>query len=171
MMIVLKRMIAILLGVAMLFSLGACGAKKKLNEKVAEKITEGIVEKATGGEAQLDIGEGKLTIKGEGGEEYSFGETEWPRGRAADLIPEFKKGKIISVMNSDETCVIMLEEVEEKDFKQYVEELKDAGFTNDVAEISSGEDMGFYATSNEETAVAVSYTAGDQMLNISVQVN
>ena len=170
-MVVLKNIIVILLGVVMLFSLGACGAKQKLNEKVAEKITEGIINKATGGDAQLDIDEGKLTIKGGDGEEYSIGESEWPKGRAADFIPEFKKGKIISVMNSDEASVVMLEEVEKRDYQQYIEELKDAGFKNDVAEVSSGEDMGFYAISDDEAAVAVSYTSSDQMMNITVQVN
>lgn len=171
MIVVFKKFIVILLSVVMLLSLGACGAKKKLNEKVAEKITEGVIEKATGGEAQLDIDKDRLTIKGKDGEEYSFGENEWPKGKKADLIPEFKKGKIVSVMNSDDTSVIILEEVEENDFKEYIEKLRDLGFTNNVIEVSSGEDMGFYANSNEETVVSVTYNAGNRILNISIQVN
>lgn len=167
----LRKVILILLVAALLFSVGACGAKKKLNEKVAEKITEGIIEKATGGDAKVNIDEGKITVKGENDEEYSFGGGEWPKSQAADLFPQFNKGKIISVMESDEMVMVILEEVEEKDFEEYVEKLKDTGFKNDMTEISSGDDRGFYANAGEGKDVNLAYSTVNKILTITLQID
>jgi hypothetical protein len=170
MIVVFKKMIVILLAGVMLLSPGGCGAKKKLSEKVAEKVTEGIIEKATGGEVKLDINKDKVTVKGKDGEVLSFGENEWPKGQAADLIPEFKKGKIITTMNSDEGCAVLLEGVDESDFQQYVEALKNAGFTNNMTEIQDEKEMGFYGSTEEGALVSIYYSANDGMMNLNVQV-
>jgi len=88
-----KKLIVILLTVLMMLSLASCGIKKSVDEKIAEKVTEGIVNKATGGEVDLDIKDGQLTVKGEDGEKVSFGDTKWPEGQTADLLPKLKKAK------------------------------------------------------------------------------
>lgn len=153
----------------MIFSLVACGVKESINEKITEKVTEGILEKATGGETDIDIKDGGLTIKNEDGEEFSFGQSEWPEGQAADFIPEFKNGNIVSVLNSDGVCLITIEEVEEEDFKEYVKEVKDAGFTNEVTEYSSELGIGYFASLDEYTKISLMYGPENKTLSISTE--
>lgn len=167
----MKKIIVIFLVIIIVLSLGACGIRKKIDEKISEKITEGVVNKITGGDANIDIDKGEVTIKGDGGEEVTFGASEWPKGKAADILPEPKEGKIISVMNSDNVCVIMLEEVEEKTYKEYIEELKDKGFINDVYECSDELGASYYASLNENTHMQVSYTSGEKILSISIEIS
>jgi hypothetical protein len=166
-----KKIMVILLAALMMLTLASCGVKKNIDEKIAEKVTEGVVNKATGGEANIDIKKGELTLKGEDGEEVTFGSTKWPQGEAASLIPEFKKGNIVTVMNSDKACAIMLEKVEEKDYKQYVQELKTRGFNNDAAELSSSTSQNYKAHSNENTMVFVMYDSEQQVLSISLEIS
>jgi predicted small lipoprotein YifL len=127
--IMIKRIIAILIAVILLFSLVGCGARKKVDQKIQEKVMEKTVDKITGDNVDIDTDKDKITIKGkDGNEEFTFGDSKWPEGKAADLIPKFKKGNIVSVMNADSACVIMIENVQENDFKQYMEEVKKAIF-------------------------------------------
>lgn len=165
-----KKTIVILLTILIMLTLASCGARQSLDDKIAEKVTEGVINKATGGEANIDIDKGELTLKGEDGEKITFGESKWPKGEAANLIPEFKKGKIVTSANSDKACNIMIEQVEEKDYKQYVEELKDRGFTNDVAEFTSGSSQSYGAHLNENTMVFVMYDIKQQVLTISLEI-
>lgn len=166
----LKKISVILLSIFVLLTLASCGVRQSLDEKIAEKVTEGVINKATGGEANIDIDKGELTLKGEDGEKITFSESKWPKGEAANLIPEFKKGKIVTSANSDKACTIMIEQVEEKDYKQYVEELKERGFTNDAAELSSGSSQSYGAHLNEKTMVFVMYDSGQQALTISLEI-
>ncbi len=168
---VIKKIIAIFLVIVMLLSLGACGIRKKIDEKISEKITEGVVNKITGGDAKIDIDSGKVTIKGNNGQEVTFGSNEWPKGKAADLLPKPKEGKISSVINSDNACVITLEEVKEKAVKEYIRELKDKGFDKDVYEYADELGVSYYGKSDENTHGQVLYTIEDKTLIISIQIN
>jgi multiple sugar transport system substrate-binding protein len=107
-----KKVIAFLLVVIMIAAVGGCGIREKVNEEITEKVTEGVINKALDGEGTVDIEGGKVSIKGEDGEEFSFGDTEWPDDGAATFIPKFTKGKITSVINSNTVCGIIIEEVE-----------------------------------------------------------
>lgn len=165
-----KRIIILLLAAVMLLVLSACGIKKKINEKISEKITEGVLNKLAGDDAKVDLEEGGLTIKGEDGKEVTFGSSKWPKGKAADLIPEFKKGKIISVMNSDDACGIMLEEVEEEDFADYLEKIKGKGFTNDTYEASNDTVYNYGASLDDKASVFLHYGFEDKTFSITVEV-
>jgi hypothetical protein len=166
-----KKTIVILLTILMMLTLASCGVRKSLDDKIAEKVTEGVVNKATGGEANIDIDKGEMTLKGKDGEKITFGEGKWPKGEAASHIPEFKKGKIITAANSDKACTILIEQVEEKDYKQYVEELKGRGFTNDAAEFTSESSQNYKAYLNENTMVFLLYDTEQQALTISLEIS
>lgn len=168
---VIKKIMVIFLAVVMLLSLGACGIRKTIDEKISEKITEGVVNKITGGDTKLDLDSGEVTIKGNDGKEVTFGSTEWPKGKAADILPKPKVGKIISVLNSNNSCMITLEEIDEKALKEYIEKLKDNGFDKDVYEYSDQQVVGYYASLDENTNMQVSYTIEDKVMNISIQIN
>ncbi|WP_090441490.1 DUF6591 domain-containing protein [Natronincola peptidivorans] len=167
-----KRIIAILLSALVVLSLGGCSVKKNLNEKIAEKVTESVLEKVAGDDVDIDIDikDGGIAIKGEDGEEISFGSSKWPDGGAADSIPIFNKGNIISVINSNASCMIILEEVEEEDYKKYVVELKDAGFTNDVTEFSGDMGLGYFASLDEHTLISTMYAPDNKALSITIEV-
>lgn len=157
----MKRIALVLLGVAMLLALAGCGVR----EKIEDKITEGIIENIAGENVDIDLDEGTITVEGEEGEEWSLGGGEWPEGQAADLIPEFTKGKITGVMNSAKACFISIEEVEEQDYREYIEALKSAGFDQDVVE-ASDESMITYGASLEDgsASVIMSYSSDKEMI-------
>lgn len=164
-----KKILAIILVITMALSLAACGVKKSINEKITEKVTEGVLEKAIGGNVDIDIDGEEVKIQGEDGEVLSFGKTEWPSSGAAGALPVLDKGNVVSVINSDTGAIIIIEKVNEKDYNNYIEELKDAGFINNVTEYSSQESLAYHASSNENVVVGIIYTPKDEALSISVE--
>ena len=167
-----KKVVVVFLGVVILFALAGCGVREKIADKVTENITEGIIEKMAGDDVDVNLDDGTVTIEGEEGEEWSLGGGEWPEGQAADLIPEFTKGTITSVMNSSEGCWISIEEVEEQDYLQYVEDLKNAGFDQNTTEYSDEASVLYGASldENNNTSVLVSLS-DDGVLVIQVVVS
>lgn len=165
----MKEVTALLLVLIMALSLCSCGFKAKVGEKIGEQVVESAIEKATGEELELDLDEEGVTIKGSDGE-FTFGNTDWPEGGAVGAIPAFKKGTITSAVNSETVSVITVEEVEENDFKEYVEELKFKGFFNNVTQHSGQLGLGYYANSDKNTKVSVIYYPEDKIMNISVEI-
>lgn len=154
----LKKALVALLVPLMLLLLTGCGAREKISDQITKKITEGVIEKVAGDDADLDLDDGKLKLKGDDGSEWSIGGDEWPEGDAADLIPEFKKGNITSVLNSPEGCWINIEGVDEKDFQRYVEDLKKAGFNSNVLNYSYKDSVVYSAELAEKATVMVTYS-------------
>jgi hypothetical protein len=169
----LKKCALVLLCVVLFFSLSACNVKQKINEKIAEKVTEGVLEKIAGDGTNIDISEDGITFEGEGGRKITFGAGEWPKGGAADLIPEFKKGNIISVVNTDEGCMFIIEEVDKRDVENYIEDIKGLGYTKDVIEKSDDTVLAYIAAldSDPKKVVVLNYIIQDKEFTISVQVN
>jgi hypothetical protein len=166
-----KKIVALLLVVFMIAVVGGCGVRDKVTEEITEKVTEGVINKALDGEGSVDIEGGKVTIKGEDGGEYSFGDTEWPKDGAAQLLPKFDKGKISSVLNSDTVCVIMVEEVEKSDFEAYVDEVKGLGFTNEAFEFTSDTTGTYMAKKDEKTTASVQYDLENKFLTIGLEIS
>lgn len=166
-----KKTIAILLVVFMIALVGGCGVKEQVSDKITEKVTEGVINKALDGEGTVDIDGGKVSIKGEDGEEFSFGDTEWPKDGVAELIPKFTKGKISSVMSSNEICGIIIEEVEKSDFDQYAEEIKAQGFTNEPLEFTSNTASTYSALKDENTRISLQYQLEGKIMSISLEVS
>jgi hypothetical protein len=73
-------------------------------------------------------------------------------------------------MNADSACVIMIENVQENDFKQYMEEVKKAGFTKDVAEHSSTVGFGYLASS-DNGRISIAYGPEEKSLSITIEKN
>lgn len=166
-----KKVIAVFLVGIMALSLGGCGIKQKLEEKIAQKVTEGVINKAIGGEGKVSLDGDKVTIKGKDGAEVTYGDTKWPKGKAADQIPEFKKGNIVSAINSDKMCMVIIEDVEEKDYEAYVEAVKNKGYTEESGEISSEDLKSYYGKADEKKEVSVSYEMEGKTLNITVAIS
>jgi Cu/Ag efflux protein CusF len=166
-----KKVIVIILMVFMIAAVGGCGAKEKMNEKISESVTEGIINKALDGEGKVDLDGDKITIKGEDGEEFNFGEAEWPDSGAAQQIPELNEGTVVSAMNSEQFCMIMLEEIEQSAFDQYLEEIKDQGFTNDSVEFTSDTGYSYSASKDENTMISLMYDSEAQSVTINYEIS
>jgi hypothetical protein len=161
-----------------------------LKEKIGENITEGIIDKAVGDDADIDIDDGELTMTNEDGETVTIddenglvfegedgsviatgGEYEWPKGQAADYIPKFDGGKITYILNSDETCLLYIGETTIDDYKEYIETVADKGFTEDKME-SSAEDMQvYYATTKDGVVISVYYINSENSLDITLDAS
>lgn len=118
----MKKILTVLLALILVLGLAGCGAKEKLEKKAGEKIAENILEGAGAGD--VDIDGDKITVKGEGGEEVTFGGDEWPTSELAKSIPEFRNGKISAVMDSDDYVMITLESVQYEEASAYFEAIK-----------------------------------------------
>lgn len=159
------KKLAVLFLVTVLIVLPAgCGVKEKIENKVSEKLTETIIEKAVGDEnTKVDIDGDKITVKNEDGEELTIGGSEWPQ---VDYLPEFKAGNIISVVKDGEGYVmIVLEEVEKKDYENYLEDIKKE-FTEDVNQMELDEYTLFEGKNGKGYLVVIQFSPKDKSLTI-----
>lgn len=145
-----KQVILIGCLIMILSILPGCGAAKA---KVEQKASEKILEQMAGGEVDVDLDGDQITLKGKDGEEFSMGSTKWPNSELAKLIPELKKGKVTTVMESKEGVFIVVDEIEIADYETYKELIK-KDFAEDSYEMN-GQDSNSYGASN---------TAGDTVL-------
>ncbi len=141
--ILTKTFLIVLALLVIMISLGGCN---KAEDKISEEITEGIAEKylegITGGNADLDIEEGK-----------------WPQDMPNN-VPEFKKGKIDSsssiTVSGQTQLTLLIASVKENDYNDYIGKLEEAGFIKLI-------------TSNYDGAVTSTYKAGN--INLSLNYN
>ncbi len=135
-----------------------CGAKQKMEEKIAEKF----VESALGGNVDIDGDE--VTIKGEDGD-VTFGASEWPDSEVAKKIPEFKSGTVTSAVNSDNYVLIIIEEVDEKDFKAYYEKVK-SDFNKESYDAKFDDNISYTGSNDDGVTIIISYTTSDKSLSV-----
>jgi hypothetical protein len=135
----LKRLGVPMLALVVAFTfLAAAGCKKSPGEKAVENM----IEKATGGKAEVDASSGTLKIKTAEGETQIGALTEWP----SDLPEGFPKfeGKIASAarMAGEDmtTWIISLAGVKEAAVTTYIQALKDAGW-NELFSTSADQSM------------------------------
>ena len=164
----MKRILAIILVALLLLSLAGCGIKEKIEQKVGEAITEGLINGAAGGDGKVDINGSQVTITGSDGTTAVIGGegTSWPSDKAGAIIPKFSKGKIATVMNSDESCWIQLEEVEAGDYDSYRKDLEAAGFTQNSFESNDETSKMYSASKDEKTTASITYTTTDKTMII-----
>lgn len=149
----MKKLLIGLLVLLLALSLAGCGAKEKAEEKAGEAVAEKILEDAG---VDADIDGDKVVIKGEDGQELSIGAGEWPTSGLAGHIPVFEGGKIVSVMEAEDSLFIMIEDVSEGDFTAYLEEIKEA-FTGENYEMNTGSGMIYTAVNDSDISVMLTY--------------
>jgi len=145
----MKKFLIGLLVLLMALSMAGCGTKEKAAEKAAEKIL-----KDAGVEADID-GD-KVIVKGEDGQELTIGAGEWPTSDLAKSIPEFKGGKIVSVMEANDSLFIMIEEISEEDFTAYLEKTKEV-FPEESFKMDTETGMMYAAANSEGLGVTLTY--------------
>ena len=145
----MKKFLIGLLILLLALSIAGCGAKEKAAEKAAEKILQGAG-------VDADIDGDKVVIKGEDGQELTIGAGEWPSSDLAKSVPEFKGGKIASVMEANDSLFIMIEEISEEDFMAYLDEIK-GSFAEGTYEMNTGTGMMYMAANSEGLSVTLTY--------------
>jgi hypothetical protein len=120
----------ILVAVGLTFMTGCKG--KSLSEKIAEKA----IEKASGGKAKVDAGDGTLKIKTKDGEVEFGSASKWPSEIPGD-VPKFEAGKFESAtrMNVEEgtSWIMGIKDVDADAVAGYVQALKDSGWDEGVS--------------------------------------
>ena len=156
----MKKISCILIIIILLSLLIGCNAKQKFEEKIAEKIIEQAV-----GDADIDLDGDEVTIKTEEGD-VTFGSTEWPDSELSGKIPKFKKGNIVSVMNSEAYLLVIIEDVKSNDFMDYYEEIK-GEFTQESYETKSEDTISYMGRNEDGISIIASYSTGDSTASIS----
>jgi hypothetical protein len=156
----MKKISCILIIIILLTLLTGCNPKQKLEEKIAEKIIEQAV-----GDADIDIDGDEVTIKSEEGD-VSFGSTEWPDSELSGKVPEFKKGNIVSVMNSEAYLLVIIEDVKANDFMDYYEKIK-GEFNQESYETKSEDTISYMGKNEDGISIMASYSTGDNTTSIS----
>ena len=148
-------------------SLLITGCGKAASDKIAEKATEEALEKATGDQAQVDIGkDGAVEVKTkEGAVSVGGSDYEWPSQLPED-VPRLTEGKIVSIVENnnpqgENSVFIGLDNVTAAALNAYQDKLTAAGWT--IA-LSSNDTGGFsILAAKDQRNIAVNFrSAGDR---------
>ncbi len=151
----------------LMLSFAGCSAKEKIEESVAEKITEKIMESAS--DVDVDVDGDVITMTGNDGQKATFGSTEWPKSEMAKSIPEFKGGEIVGVMEADNGLMVVMNEVKEDAFNEYLEKIK-KDYTEDILESKSEGVIVYYGVNGNRTGVYLTYNSEIKELSINLSV-
>lgn len=162
-----------------------------MEEKIGEKIAEELIEKSAGDEVEVNIDGEDVTYTTEDGEVTFSSEDEdtfeiesedgsvmqggedmkWPTDQAAAYLPSCSAGKVSYLMNSEESCIIIMDEVSQDDYDDYVQTIKDAGFTNNAVE-STAEDMDLYSGSSADNIIVTVYISpSESVMQVTVDTS
>ncbi len=152
----MKKFLMGLMAFMLVFSIAGCGAKQRLEQKAGEAIAEKILG-AAGVDANIDGDQ--VVIKGEDGDEITFSEGKWPSSSLAENIPEFKGGKISSVMEVKDSLHIMIEDISDNDFTAYLEDIK-KDFSKETYQLNTDTGMSYTAGNGKGIIVLLTYEKG-----------
>lgn len=155
----MKKFLIGLLTLALILTAAGCGVKEKLGKMAGEALVENVLK---GAGIDVDIGDDKLVIKGDDGEELKIGGSEWPTSALAKNLPEFKSGRIATVMETDDTLYVVIEDVSEKDFKNYLEKIKET-FDVDKYEATSDTGIAYSAKNKKDLAIMITLNKNSEV--------
>ena len=145
--------LVIAMGVALSLSLMACSGKGA-QEQMAEKA----LEKATGKKAEVDLQQGKVTVKtGDGQSEITYGPGTWPTDLPAD-VPAFTQGRVKGVTRSTQegnrSWNVILEAIETGALLTYSKNLEAKGWKS-MQSMTAAEGGMFQATKGNLMIIAM----------------
>ncbi len=152
----MKKLLIYLIIFALNLSLVGCKAKEKASKKVGEKIAEKLIEDMGG--VEVDIKGDTITMKDDEGTEITMGGTDWPSSDLVKNIPEFEDGKVLLVMEMEDTLVINLDEVSKEDFEKYLEKIK-KDFANEVYEINAEGSLSYGGENEGRIGIQIFYSS------------
>ena len=165
---IFRAMILLSAAAVFVFGLSACKGRT-LNERLAEKGVANMIEKATGGQASVDLKNGTIKVKTAEGE-AEFGSTkEWPADLPVD-VPKLSSGKIKGAVHSSQEekklWTITLQGVEPGAMDKYAEELKAKGW--EIKLISKTEEGGMIQAAKDKLMVVASFAEKGKTVTLAV---
>ena len=150
-----RRTFIIFILLMVVFSILLTGCQKKIEEKMTEKI----IEDATG--AEVDIDKDTTTIKTEKGETKIGDNQKWPKDKMGDL-PELKTNITMVVLDYDKENDINLgmvyfDSLKNDDAEKYVESIKELNYES-IFETTSGDGFMYSGKGEDGSEVVFSYT-------------
>ncbi|MBU7006511.1 hypothetical protein [Phosphitispora fastidiosa] len=145
-----NRILALLLFAFLMFGLLGCSS---IEDKIAEKATEKIVEGATG--AQVDVDKGSVKVEGEGGSFEAGQDMDWPQDAMGDL-PEPKAAVTGVIKAGAESCTVTFTEMVSDDAKEYIAALTELGY-KDGMNIADQESLMLAGTKDDGSSVSFIY--------------
>ena len=147
----------------LILGLSACNAKET-KEKAKEKMAESILENLTGNKVDIETeGEdGKMTIKGENGEEVTFGsnEKELPDDFPSDVYVVDGEIEAVGLMTSNDGKIVTFGVNSTDDFTDIKEgvlkEMKSKGWENTMTMGAGEESVQMYTKDDMSATVTIS---------------
>lgn len=155
----MKRLGMIALAFLLFCALAGCKSPGKI---IGEKAVENI----TGGEVEVD-GD-KVAVKMEDGLQAAIGGGDWPADQMGAKIPKLEAGKVAFVANTEKTCTLIIGEVAQKAFEDYLAKMTDAGFTAEQLSYSNDDNRMYLAQDGTGIAITLNYEIKNEILNLSV---
>jgi len=151
----MKRIFAVLMATMLVLSVGCGKAAKNLSEKIAEKA----IEAQSGGDAKVDIKDGKMTVKTKDGNAVfdAGGNVSIPESFPKDVyIP--KGAKILSSISANEGTVLTMEvdDTLAKVGEKYASEMKSQGWSELSTMNMNGQLMYSYKKDKRTTSMIAS---------------
>lgn len=126
------------------------GCKKKIEDKITEKI----IEDATGG--QVDINKDTTTIKTEGGTTQVGENLKWPKDKMGNL-PELKANITMVIEDKEKSLgMVYFDNFKKDDAEKYVEAIKELKYES-VFETTSSDGFMYSGKDEDGSEVVLSY--------------
>ena len=162
-----KKLGIIALAILLVFSLSACNAK----EKAAEKVVEDIINENSDSDVDVDIDGDTITVDNDD-EDFSvtMGETDWPTGDVAKMLPECKDGTVTYVLEMADAVNVSVSEISESEYEDYLTRVKNAGFDQNVATMDSEGSFMYTATDSDGYNIVLAYYSDEELMTIIFSV-
>ena len=159
----IKKLGIIVLAVMLVFSLTACNAK----EKAAEEVVEDIINDNSDSDVDVDIDGDTITVDSEDDDfSVTMGDTDWPTGDVAKMLPECKDGKVTYVLEMSDAVSVSVSEISESEYEDYLSRVQSAGFDQNVMTMNSEGSTTYSATDSHENNLVLSYYSDEELMTI-----
>lgn len=143
--------VLVLTAAILVFTTG-CG---KIQDKVSEKVSEGIVSKAVG--ADVDITKDGLKVQKDGASFESGTDLKWPKSSMGDLPePKAKISGLVVNENSNGGGTVIFSEMSLDDAKDYKEILIDLGYKDGIS-FSDADGLSYGGTNSIGASAVITY--------------
>jgi hypothetical protein len=149
----------------------AAGGCRKASERIAEKMAEKAIEKNGGGKANVDISDGKISVKTKEGEMVatSGGSASIPSDFPKDVLV-LKDAKLLATVKVPDGFSVTMEskDAPENIVKKYAAEMKANGWTEQASVDMGSGTMISYNKEKENRTTTVMVSKGDKITQVVV---
>ncbi len=159
----MKKLGIIALAVLLVFSLTACNAK----EKAAEEAAEDIINSNSDSDVDVDIDGDTITVESDD-EDFTvtMGDTDWPTGDVAKMLPECKDGSVTYVLEMPNAVNVSVSEISESEYEDYLALVQNAGYDQNVTTMDSEGSLMYMAADNDGNDFVLSYYPDEELMTI-----